>query len=103
MFQVLGETLPYDTIQQVRSRLAEVAPHLTRYGLVEEANYFSQAAQLAAADKKVKEMNTKAPLDVTIKLLEDFYMTDPISKSSPTMAKCVTAVKAERSKKYFKS
>lgn len=101
--EVLGETLPYDTIQQVRSRLSEVAPNLTRYGLVEEANYFAQAAQLAAADKKAKELNAKAPLDVTVKLLEDFYMTDSISRASPTMAKCVTAVKAERNKKYFKS
>ena len=41
-FQVLGETLPYDTIQQIRGRLTQVAPNLTRYGLVEEANYFAQ-------------------------------------------------------------
>jgi len=102
--EVLGETLPYDNIQQIRGRLSEVAPTLTRYGLVEEANYFAQAAQLAAADaKKAKALNVKAPLDVTAKLLEDFYMTDSISRASPTMAKCVTAVKAERTKKYFQS
>ena len=59
-FQVLGETLPYDTIHQIRGRLAEVAPNLTRYGLVEEANYFDQAAQLAAADKKTKDAAEKA-------------------------------------------
>jgi hypothetical protein len=39
---VIGETLPYDTLQQVRGRLNEVAPNLTRYGLVEEANFFAQ-------------------------------------------------------------
>jgi len=101
--EVLGETLPYDTIQQIRGRLTEVAPNLTRYGLVEEANYFAQAAQLASADKKAKAIKADAPLDVTAKLLEDFYMTDSISRASPTMAKCVTAVKAERTKKYFQS
>jgi len=99
--EVLGETLPYDTIQQIRGRLSQVAPSLTRYGLIEEANYFAQAAQLAAADKK--KVEAASPLDVTTKLLEDFYMTDSISRASPTMAKCVTAVKAERNKKYFKS
>ena len=101
LWQVLGETLPYDTIQQIRGRLSQVAPSLTRYGLIEEANYFAQAAQLAAADKK--KVEAASPLDVTTKLLEDFYMTDSISRASPTMAKCVTAVKAERNKKYFKS
>ena len=52
----MDETLPYDTLQQVRARLAEVAPNLTRYGLVEEANFFKESASLdaaAAASKKV--------------------------------------------------
>merc|ERR1719383_404171 len=53
--EVIGETLPYDTIQQIRGRLAEVSPNLTRYGLIEEANYFAQAAQLAKADKKTSK------------------------------------------------
>merc|ERR1719361_981426 len=60
--EVIGETLPYDTIQQIRARLNEVAPNLTRYGLVEEANYFAQAAQLAAADKKAKAFATGSPV-----------------------------------------
>merc|ERR1711953_1606409 len=101
--EVIGETLPYDTIHQIRGRLTEVAPNLTRYGLVEEANYFAQAAQLAAADKKAKAFATGNPLDVKVKELEDFYMTNSISRASPTMAKCVTAVKTERAKKYLPS
>ena len=67
IFQVIGETLPYDTIHQIRGRLSEVAPNLTRYGLVEEANYFAQAAQLAAADKKAKAFATGSPVDVKVK------------------------------------
>ena len=58
--QVMDETLPYDTLQQVRARLAEVAPNLTRYGLVEEANFFKESASLdaaAAASKKVSLHN----------------------------------------------
>ena len=59
--------MPYDTIHQIRGRLSEVAPNLTRYGLVEEANYFAQAAQLAAADKKAKAFATGSPVDVKVK------------------------------------
>lgn len=45
--EVVGAKLPYDTLDQVRFRLEEVAPHLTRYGCAENANYFKQAAELA--------------------------------------------------------
>ena len=79
-FQVLGETLPYDTLQQLRGRLNEVAPNLTRYGLVEEANYFAQAAEVAALKAKAEKLS-KDPIDVAQKVLEDFYMTDSISRS----------------------
>ena len=54
----MDETLPYDTLQQVRGRLAEVAPNLTRYGLIEEANFFKESVGLdaaAAAAKKVSD------------------------------------------------
>lgn len=40
-------TLPYDTLDEVRDRLAEVSPSLVRYDHVEEANYFSQAHELS--------------------------------------------------------
>ena len=40
-------TLQYDTLQEVRNRLAEVSPNLVRYGDVEDANYFKQAQELA--------------------------------------------------------
>ena len=99
-FKVLGETLPYDTIQEVRARLNQVSPNLTRYGLVEEANFFAQAAELASTQKKLAL--SKDPIDVSQKILTDFYMTDAISRASPTMAKCVQAVKQQLDKGYKK-
>ena len=45
--QVVGEPLPYDTLAEIRRRMTEISPNLTRYGDVEEANYFAQAAELA--------------------------------------------------------
>ena len=38
------------------------------------------------------------PLNVNLQSLEDFYMTDSISRASQTMARCVAAVKADKAK-----
>jgi len=99
--EVLGETLPYDNIQEIRGRLNQVSPNLTRYGLVEEANFFAQAAELAATQEKLAL--SKDPIDVSQKLLTDYYMTDTISRASPTMAKCVQAVKQSYADGYQKT
>ncbi|TRY79549.1 hypothetical protein TCAL_12405 [Tigriopus californicus] len=99
--EVVGETLPYDTLPEIRARLNEVAPNLTRYGLLEEANFFKESAKYAA--EKNKNSISNQSIDVKIKVLEDFYMTDPISKASPTMAKCVAAVKQQKQAQYVKS
>lgn len=45
--KLAGVPLPYDTIDEVRDRLAEVSPNLVRYDDVEEANYFKQANELS--------------------------------------------------------
>lgn len=45
--QVLGDPLPYDSLEEIRGRMSDVAPNLVRYGDVEEANYFKQASELA--------------------------------------------------------
>lgn len=45
--QIVDVPLPYDNLKEVRARMEEVAPNLTRYGHVEEANYFAQATILA--------------------------------------------------------
>lgn len=49
--EVVGAKLPYDNLDQVRYRLEEVAPHLTRYGSAENANYFKQAEELAKVSR----------------------------------------------------
>ena len=69
----MDETLPYDTLQQVRARLAEVAPNLTRYGLVEEANFFKESVGLdaaAAAAKKVSVVLVRVVLAQCLVFLE---------------------------------
>ena len=100
--EVLDETLPYDNLNEIRSRMNELCPNLTRFGLVEDANYFKTSS--AVNNKQTADdVNVKEPLDVSKKILEDYYMTDSISRASPTMAKCVSAVKHHKQQKYVKS
>lgn len=87
--EIAGMTLPYDTLDQVRSRLEEVSPNLVRYDDVEGANYFQQASELAKLVNQQLLADPLVPPQLTIK---DFYMTDSISRASQTMAKCVKAV-----------
>jgi NADH dehydrogenase (ubiquinone) Fe-S protein 1 len=83
-----GRTLPYDSLGEMRSRLTEICPSLTRYDVVEPANFFSVSASIAA---QTPGTVTAAPLEVPLRELRDYYMTDVISRASPTMAKCVKA------------
>jgi len=98
--EVVGEKLPYDKIHELRARMAEVCPALVRYGTSESANFFAQSVSMS---KSVKSQLAADNLDVSKKVLEDFYQTDSISRASPTMAKAVTAVKQQRQNKYVKS
>nr|CAD7444597.1 unnamed protein product [Timema bartmani] len=95
--EIIGQRLPYDTLKEIRDRLSEVSPNLTRYGDVEEANYFQQATELS---KLVQAQLSCTRLDVKHHKLEDFFMTDSISRASPTMAKCVQAVLKQKQSKY---
>merc|ERR1712142_346739 len=98
--EVVDEKLPYDKLPELRARMAEVAPNLTRYGNIEPANFFVQSLNLA---NEMSQQLSGKPLDVSVKVLENFYQTDPISRASPTMAKCVTAVKAQKQAAYAAS
>lgn len=87
--ELAGLSLSYDSLEEVRSRLAEVSPNLVRYDDVEGANYFKQANELA---KAVNQDLIAAPLIPPQITAKDFYMTDSISRASQTMAKCVKAI-----------
>jgi len=96
--EVAGCPLPYENLAGVQKRLTEVSPNLTQYGQIEEANYFKQALELSKLTKQ--QPFTTAPLSPALLTLKDFYMTDAISRSSQTMAKCVKAVVDAQSSKY---
>uniref|UniRef100_A0A914X1D5 NADH-ubiquinone oxidoreductase 75 kDa subunit, mitochondrial n=1 Tax=Plectus sambesii TaxID=2011161 RepID=A0A914X1D5_9BILA len=87
--EIAGKALPYSSIQEMRQRLAQVAPHLTRYGEVQEANYLKQSMELTEKSSSAVNAELKpAQLE-----LADFYMTNSITRASPTMAECVRAAR----------
>lgn len=86
--EVLGAPLPYNSLDDVRRRLADVAPHFGRRDAVEaplwlNGEYFKAFAERAKAAKASGE-----PLATSI---PQFYQTDAISRASKVMAKCIKA------------
>ncbi|CAB0031690.1 unnamed protein product [Trichogramma brassicae] len=71
--EIAGHRLPYDDLHELRDRIAEIAPHLVNYGEVEPSNFLKQQ-----------------------KSLDQFFMTNAVSRASPTMAKCVQAVQKQK-------
>lgn len=85
--EVAGKTLRYDTQEELRARVGELAPHLLRFDVIERAN-FAKVAQQLIGSAAPSESVTLVP---SINRLQDFFMTEPISRASPTMASCVRA------------
>ena len=78
-----GVTLPYNSIEELRSRLYSIAPHLLKYEHIEPSVYGKVSAKTYGSGEL-----SEAPL---ADLLDNYYMTDAISRNSITMAKCSTA------------
>ena len=88
--QVVGKTLPYDSIKGVRARLAEVAPH---FGVI---NNVHGAVWMNGEYIKAMQSGTPASLAPLASPISNFFMTDAISRASQTMAKCVQARQAQK-------
>lgn len=72
----LGKTLPYNTIRELREKMVEVAPHFADIDQVTAADWGAFGTDGAIDD---------APFSNPI---TDYYLTNPISRSSRIMAKC---------------
>jgi NADH-quinone oxidoreductase subunit G len=74
--EVLGKTLPYDTIEAVRAALAKAGPAFATIDEIVPATW--------------DDFGTEGKTDAApfVSPIENFYMTDPISRCSVTMAKC---------------
>ncbi|OAG34004.1 NADH-ubiquinone oxidoreductase 78 kDa subunit, mitochondrial [Fonsecaea monophora] len=85
--EFLGAPLPYDDLEVLRDRLEEISPALRRYDTLEPQTLTGLSkVQLVDANKGSKATGQKLELPI-----KDFYQTDVISRSSPTMARCSAA------------
>ena len=77
---VMLKPLPFDNLMQLRAKMIEACPVLGKMGKLTKAEWkpFGKAG----------ELSTK-PFMFTV---QNFYMTDPISRASPTMAKCTAEI-----------
>ena len=76
----LGKTLPYDTQAAIRKALASVSPAFAKIGKVSVAEWWKFGVAGALGD---------APFHTPV---HNYYMTDPISRASVTMAKCTEEI-----------
>ena len=73
--EALGRTLPFDSLHQLRDRLAEEHPHLVLPGIAEAP----PLGPAPAAPKLSGEI---------VYPIDDFYLTNPIARASPTLRRC---------------
>ena len=71
---MLGRTLPFDSLAQLRSKIAADHPTLAQEGI-------AAVAPLAGGGMAGASGAIVYPIT-------DFYLTNPIARSSPTMQRC---------------
>ncbi len=81
--EIVGKALPYDTLPEVRARLAKESPIFDAINDVIPAKWI-----MFGRDGKCD----KAPFGVTV---ENFYKTDQITRASKVMTKCTEAFAKE--------
>lgn len=91
--EYLGAPLPYDDLYAVRDRLGEIAPHFVRHDVIETVSQDIVAVGLK--DIVGRHHTVRAGTTALKNPIGNFYFTDVISRSSPTMAKCVASFGAK--------
>jgi NADH-quinone oxidoreductase subunit G len=78
--EVVGRPLPYDDLGQVRDHLVKASSTFAAIGQVPTAEW--------------GEFGTDGPVDDApfVLPIDNYYMTDPISRASETMARCTAAL-----------
>jgi NADH-quinone oxidoreductase subunit G len=72
--------LHFDTLSQLRDRMAEACPLFVDIGHAAKAEWIPFGKQGDLVNKDF------------MPVVENFYMTDPICRASPTMAKCTAEI-----------
>lgn len=82
--EVMGTRLPYDDIEQLRNRMAQIAPSLVSNQGLEKT---SDEVAKFGIDQLMGYQTSKSDLPYQLGI-KDFYLTNSISRASSTMAKC---------------
>ena len=85
----LGIPLPYDSLDEVRTRLAEIAPHMVKFDHIESSGF----EELAHSPNEQHTALNKSVLTDTV---DNFYMTDSISRNSHIMARCTKELNPQK-------
>ncbi|MGI9371328.1 MAG: NADH-quinone oxidoreductase subunit NuoG [Hyphomicrobiales bacterium] len=83
----VGHTLSFNSSEQLRTQMYEIAPHLAAVDVVESAD--------AGALRNVSAGRTKLTKAAFESPVKDFYLTNPIARASAVMAEC-SALRAEQ-------
>jgi NADH-quinone oxidoreductase subunit G len=78
--EVLGATLAFDNLDQLRAKLYETVPHLARIDAVEPADP-AALAELAKVQGDMAGTPFASPVS-------DYFLTNPIARASRIMAEC---------------
>lgn len=81
--ELVGKALPYNTIQELRAEMFKVAPWSAGVDEITPSEW-------KASGKLPKSFRIKK--DGFVPVIRNFYMTDPISRASATMAECTRAI-----------
>lgn len=84
--EVLGRTLPYDTLDALRMRITQEVPHLAEVDTICATPWGEFGEKGPISNKE---------FDVAV---QNFYMTNAICRASRTMAECTTLVPNETQK-----
>jgi len=95
--EALNAPLPYDDVEQLRDRMEEISPTLRRYDIVEPTS----TPALSKVQLVDQNKGAKASSDAFKLPIENFFFTDSISRSSPTMARCSAAKAAKNPQTNF--
>lgn len=87
--EYMGIPLPYDDVETLRDRMEDVSPALRRYDIVEPASAAVSALSKVQLVDGNKGSTASGP--ALQKPIANFFFTDVISRSSPTMARCSAA------------
>lgn len=91
--EALGQPLPYDDVEALRDRMEEVSPALRRYDIVEPTSKELQSLSKVQLVEQNKGATTSG--EALKSAVENFYFTNAITRSSPTMARCSAAKAAK--------